>query len=210
MAVDNLLTAEELDYIGTLLRRPEQAHATGGQSLSFKLEGSLPATSLLTDLASRASLTLEAHVEHFCLSFPVRLDEDEFHSQHLHLAPPIIYESGPHLRPWRLPLPKPLPLLEADGGLSGIRVRELSPSGLLADTAAKREAPEHFHLHLALPNGSNLPIDAHRVRRTENGLTAYAVDFTEERDAESLRHFLFVQHRRLHPELQTELPGDLV
>jgi hypothetical protein len=113
-------------------------------------------------------------------------------------------------RAWRLHLEQPLPLLENDGGESSLSVHELSPHGLLVDAGKRRKPPKHFHLRLALPDVAPLEIEAHRVRELKGGLAAYEVAFAEEKDAERIRSFLYRQHQRLHPELQPELPADLV
>ncbi len=211
MAGEHLLTAEELAYLTEVTsnaagRKQKQAHA----SPSFRVEGNWEASELLTRLAANCQLSLDAAFGRFCLSFPLTVVEDEFHSLHLELSPPTIYEDGPKSRVWRLQLSKPLPLLEADGGRSSLRVRELSPNGLVVDTLRRKPAPEHFHLHLPLPDGEALPVSAHRVRVREDGLTAYEVEFAEAADTERLRRFIFTQHLRLHPELRPDVPAHLV
>lgn len=208
MNSDSILTSEEQAYLAELAI--EEPVVKQNAAPSFKIEGNWQATELLARLATNSRLSLEAESGRFCLSFPLHLVEDEFHSQHIELSSPTIYEIGPTLRAWRLQLKKPLPLLEADGGKSALRVHELSPNGLLVDNARHNSPPEHFHLHLPLPDGEAMPISAHRVRETEDGLTAYEVEFSAEHDTERLRRFLFSQHRRLHPELESKLPGDLV
>ncbi|MFC3606646.1 PilZ domain-containing protein [Stutzerimonas tarimensis] len=207
MVPDSILTSEEQAYLAELANE-EPAHRQSS-SPSFKIEGNWQATELLARLAANSRLSLEAETGRFCLSFQLQLVEDEFHSQHIELSAPTIYETGPKMRAWRLQLKRPLPLLEADGGKSALRVHELSPNGLLVGNL-HNSPPEHFHLHLPLPDGEAMPISAHRVRETKSGLTAYEVEFSEEQDTERLRRFLFSQHRRLHPELESELPEDLV
>lgn len=202
---EELLTREELDFISELLDAPARRKALP----SFKLEGSWEASEMLSNLAAHARLALDAEFDAFCLSFPLRLVEDEFHAQHLELAPPTIYERGPRLRAWRLQLPTPVALLEADGGKTDLRAHEISPRGLLV-SAARRRPPAHIDLCLPLPDGTSVPLSAHRIRETPEGLTAYALENESEQDTRRLRRFLFAQHRRLHPELGTEQPDDLV
>ncbi|MBB3101690.1 PilZ domain-containing protein [Azomonas macrocytogenes] len=204
----NIVSSEELAFINTLMNSTTQTVTQ--PSLGFRIDGNSRTRTLLATLACRSTLSLEAEFGRFCLSFPLELSEDEFHSQHLHMASPIIYEHGPRLRAWRLLLPQPLTLLNAEGDESMLRVHELSPYGLLVDTVAEQEPPERFYLYLPLPGDTPMPITAHRVRTTENGMIAYGFDFSSEEDAERLRCFLFSQHRNLYPELQPEIPDDLV
>lgn len=205
MAADDLLTQEELAYLQQLMPEPVRRNGVP----RFKIEGNWQASELLAGLAANARLTLEAEFDAFYLAFPLRLSEDEFHSQHIELAPPIIYERGPRLRTWRLSLPQPLPLLEDDGSHSGLQVRELSTNSLVVDSRDDG-APRHFHLHLPLPDDSTVPVRARQVRRMADGRTAYALDNLGESDRLRLRRYLFAQHRRLHPTPPPEPPDDLV
>ena len=202
-----VLTSAELAYINDLVTGPsaETGQAQGG----FRLDGGDKANTLLLRLAAKAKLTFEAEFDDYCMSFPLQLDKDEFQTVHLQLAPPTIYERGPVLRAWRLHLDEPLPLLSDDGHETALSVHELSPNGLLVDVGAKRKAPKHLHLHLALPGEDALEIDAHRIRDAKGGLTAYEVEYPQNRDAERIRSYLYEQHQRLHPELQPELPTEL-
>lgn len=194
------LTSAELAYINELLSGPptEAGEARPG----FRVDGGEKANSMLLQLAAKANLTLEAELADYCLSFALQLKQDEFQTIQLQLAPPTIYERGPVLRAWRLHLDEPLPLLNDDGDKTSLRVHELSPNGLLVDTGPKHKAPKHLHLHLALPGGGSLEIDAHRVREAEGGMTAYEVAYPQDKDAERIRSYLYQQHQRLYPELQ--------
>lgn len=201
------LTSAELAYINKLVSssRAEPGEARTG----FRVDGGEHANGLLLQLAAKANLTLEAELEDYCMSFPLQLTEDEFHTIQLQLAPPTIYERGPVLRAWRLQLDKPLPLLSDDGSETALSVHELSPSGLLVDTGAKQKAPKHLHMRLALPGEDSFQIDAHRIRNADGGMTAYQMEYPKDRDAERIRSYLYEQHQRLHPELQPELPVEM-
>ncbi|HCJ30507.1 MAG TPA: PilZ domain-containing protein [Pseudomonas sp.] len=198
-----VLTSAELAYINELL---DGSPAEPGETRAgFRVDGGEKANGLLLQLAAKANLTLEAELEDYCMSFPLQLNQDEFQTIQLQLAPPTIYERGPVLRAWRLHLDEPLPLLSDDGNETALSVHELSPNGLLVDVGPKRKAPKHLHLHLALPGEGSLEIDAHRIRDAEGGMTAYEVEYPQDRDAERIRSYLYEQHQRLHPELQPEL-----
>jgi len=208
MAEQTILSKDELTFIRKLMQRngPPSAERTTG----FRIDGGAQSNELLLQLAARANLSLQAEFEDFRMSFPLQLKEDELHSLDLQLAPPVIYERGPTTRAWRLHLEQPLALLKNDGGESSLSVHELSPHGLLVDAGKDRKPPKHFHLRLALPDDTPLEVDAHRVRELKGGLAAYEVEYPQEKDAERIRSFLYRQHQRLHPDLQPELPADLV
>lgn len=206
---EEILSDDELEFIHSLMAASSAAPVARGP-LTFMVDGGEQSNSLLLQLARSANLAFEAQFEDYCMSFPVQLTEDEFHALQMKLGPPIIYERGEVLRTWRLHLEQPLPLLKSDGGESALRVHELSSDGLLVGSRSKRKTPEQFHLRLALPDGNTMPVDARRIRTVQGGMTAYEVDFPFEEDAERIRHFLFKQHRRQHPELRPEKPGNLV
>ncbi|AHL74486.1 hypothetical protein CH92_05025 [Stutzerimonas stutzeri] len=206
MAKKTVLTSAELAYINELVNgSPVES---GELRSGFRVDGGEKANGLLLQLAAKANLTLEAELEDYCMSFPLQLNQDEFQAIQLQLAPPTIYERGPVLRAWRLHLDEPLPLLSNDGSETALSVHELSPNGLLVDTGPKRKAPKHLHLRLALPGEASLEIDAHRIRDAAGGMTAYEVEYPQDRDAERIRSYLYEQHQRLHPELQPELPTE--
>ncbi|MBA1272066.1 PilZ domain-containing protein [Stutzerimonas azotifigens] len=208
MADDSILSSDELEFINSLMNPPTVGQPSN--TPTFRVDGGPQSNQMLSTLAQHSKLTFDAQFDDFCMSFPLQLAKDEFHVLQLRMAAPVIYERGPVLRAWRFHPDKPLPLLEADGGRSSLSVHELSPSGLLVDTSRKRNTPDYFQLRLALPGGDTLPLEARRVRDVDEGMTAYEVDYPEQKDAERIRRYLFRQHRRLHPELQPEMPLDLV
>ncbi|QGZ32287.1 PilZ domain-containing protein [Stutzerimonas stutzeri] len=206
MPKKTVLTSAELEYINELVTGSPVD--PGETRASFRVDGGEKSNNLLLQLAAKANLTLEAEFEDYCMSFPLRLTQDEFHAIQLRLAPPTIYERGPVLRAWRLHLDEPLPLLSDDGHETALSVHELSPNGLLVDVGPEQHAPKHLHLHLALPGEQSLEVDGHRIRKAEGGMIAYEVDYPQDKDAERIRSYLYEQHQRLHPELQPELPPE--
>ena len=208
MPKKTVLTSAELAYINDLVS--STSAESGETRAGFNVDGGEKANGLLLQLAAKANLTLEAELEDYCMSFPLRLNQDEFQAIHLQLAPPTIYERGPVLRAWRLHLDEPLPLLSDDGNKTALSVHELSPNGLLVDVGSKQQAPKHLHMHLAIPGEGSLEIDAHRIRDAEGGMTAYEVEYPQDKDAERIRSYLYEQHQRLHPDLQPELPNEML
>ncbi|MGK9065518.1 PilZ domain-containing protein [Stutzerimonas chloritidismutans] len=199
------LSSAELAYINELVNSSRARSEPGETRAGFQVDGGDRANALLLQLAAKANLTLEAELEDYCMSFPLQLKQDEFQSITLQLAPPTIYERGPVLRAWRLHLDEPLPLLSTNGDKTTLSVHELSPKGLVVDTGPK-QAPSHLHLRLELPGNEPLEVDGWRIRDTEDGMTAYEVQYPRDKDAERLRSYLYEQHQRLHPDLQPELP----
>jgi hypothetical protein len=196
MPKDPLLTQEELAYIHDLLG------ANGGPAGAtphFPVDSNPQTQALLATLGARAQLTLEARVGGQRLAFPLRLVEDEFRALHLKLDPPRIYEKdhGPVERPWRLQLPEVLILQDRDGRSTGLRVHELSPSGLLLETTESKPPPD-FSLWLPLPDQAPLPLQGRYVRTVEGGLHAYCLKPGQRDDLKRLHQYLFQQHR-LHP-----------
>ena len=208
MAEKTVLTRDELAYINRLVN--QDVPDTSAPRSGFRIDGGPQSNELLGRLASHAELSLQAKFGDFSMSFPLLLKEDEFHNLELQLAPPRIFENGTVTRAWRLHLDKPLPLLTDDGSESSLNVHELSSNGLLVTAGKQRKPPKHFNLLLALPNEAPLAVDASRVREVKGGAAAYEVEFAREQDAERIRSFLYQQHQKLHPELQPELPVDLV
>ena len=204
MADKIALTHSELAYINRLLSDSDSQPDPDQSQSGFHVDGGEHANGLLLQLAAKASLSLEAQLEDYCMSFPLRLIEDELYGIQLQLAPPTIYERGPVLRAWRLHLDEPLALLSDDGCETALSVHELSAHGLLVDTGPKK-APKRLHLQLPLPGEAPLKFEAQQVRNSADGLTVYEVQY-EDRDAERIRSYLYEQHQRLHPELQQELP----
>lgn len=208
MVEHSILSEEELDFIRKLMQ-PNGSKVVE-RTAGFRIDGGAQGNALLLQLAAQADLRLQAEFEHFSMSFPVRLLEDELHSLDLQLAAPLIYERGPVLRAWRLQLPEPFALLESNGTPSPFSVLQLSAHGVLVAAGKRRKPPRQFHLGLAMPDGAILDIDAQRVRELQEGVAAYRISFVRQEDAERVRAFLYEQHQRLHPELRPELPDDLV
>lgn len=193
------LSQDEREFIQQLLISPVNGKPL--QAPSFRVDGGEQANALLARLAANANLSLESQFDDFSMTFPLHVLEDEFHTLHLKLGAPSIFESGPVLRPWRLQLNQAIALLDAHGAPSSLSVQELSPNGLLVSSAAK--APLRFKLWLALPDQQPILIHGKRVRTVGKQLTAYTVQVGPEnlQDGERIRQFIFQQHRLQHPQL---------
>lgn len=199
-----VLSRDERAFLQKLLGETPQMP---GVSRSFRIDGGEAGNALLERLAMHSSLTLESQAENYRLSFPLELQEDEFHSLQISLGTPRIFEHGPTQRPWRVHLDPAPALLDANGAATHLHVLEMSPSGLLLDLG-EGHMPERFSLWLALPDQEPIPIRGSLARITMPGVAAYRIELRHNRHAERLRRFIFRQHRLQHPELDSAVPAE--
>lgn len=199
-----VLSRDERAFLQKLLG--EAAQSAPGSPRSFRIDGGESGNALLTRLAQHSSLSLESQGEDFRLSFPLELEQDEFHSLQINLGTPRIFEHGPTQRPWRVHMEPAPALLDANGSPTHLRVLELSPSGLLLDIG-EGHMPERFSLWLALPEQEPIPIRGSLARVTMPGVAAYRIELRQARHAERIRRFIFAQHRLQHPDLGNSEPG---
>ncbi|CAK17295.1 PilZ domain-containing protein [Pseudomonas entomophila] len=205
MQADALLSQDELDFIQDMQHSPHLNKADPMSSLL--VNGDRRLKDLLTRLVANEQVTLQASFNNQQLSFPLQLVEDEFHALHLQLGSPDIYEDGPMLRPWRLPLERPSPLLDDHGKASGLWVRDISFKGVLLEVRGSLKAPNRFDLRFA--PGDIPPIGLHgRLRRRINPtLAAYDLSQTPAEEVERLREYILQAHRQAHPELHAQAPA---
>lgn len=193
MATQELLSSDELSFIHQLLDSAEQE---SDQSIALQL----PLSGLMLPLLEKAEqLVLVANYRHHLLRLPVRFRRDEFGRGGLQLEAPEILETGPQLRNWRLQPLRPLRLLDEQGRDIGLRIYDLSMSGLVLTFEPQDSVPELLNLQLELPDDSNLlPLEMAQVRRLGDGRVAYRLVSDGDDSIERLRWFLFRQHRHLH------------
>ncbi|WP_462381609.1 PilZ domain-containing protein [Pseudomonas sp. Marseille-QA0892] len=182
-----LLTQDELAFIRDVLDTPQWGLHLSGASLG---QESSRALTLLKGLADCGKLTLEAQLPDRALTFSVHVSEREADTLHLTIDAPRILQKGPTLRPWRLELDEPLPLLEANGTEMGLHVRELSPNGALVEATRGGLMPEHFEGQLPLPGQPTMRVKGRWVRTTPAGRGAYRLKLSEV-DEQHLRQFVF-------------------
>lgn len=182
-----LLTQDELSFIRDVLDTPQWGLHLSGASLG---QESSHALTLLKRLADCGKLTLEAQLPDRALTFSVHVTEHEADTLHLTIDAPRILEKGPTLRPWRLELEEPLPLLETNGTEMGLRICELSPNGALVEVSDGDPMPEHFAGQLALPDQPTMSVKGRWVRTTPAGRGAYRLKLSE-LDEQHLRQFVF-------------------
>lgn len=204
MSKPSVLSPEERSFLARLLTSDTPALPS---ERSFMIDGGETGNSLLSSLATHSKMSLESRFPDFWMSFPLTLAEDEFHALQLTLGAPRIYEYGPNQRPWRLHLDTPLVLQDADGRPTELRVRELSPNGLLLDLSASDAAPTQFSLWLPLPDQDPVEIRGTLVRAKGMRLAAYRIRLVHPEQGEDIRRFIFRQHRLQHPELEIHIPA---
>lgn len=194
MGSNDLLSADELALLTEVM-------AVEGE-LEPPLPLNLPYGSVLLPLMERADgLVLVANYRHHLLRFPVRLQRDEFGRLALGIDAPEILETGPTTRNWRVRPLHPLRLLDSQGQDTGLRIHDLSISGLALTFDHHHQAPELLNLQLELPDGGDLvPLEAALVRQLDHRRVAYRLVSDDDEPFDRLRWFLFHQHRALHPD----------
>ncbi|WP_194789127.1 hypothetical protein [Pseudomonas sp. UFMG81] len=202
MQADALLSQAELDFIQDMQHSPQLNLADPVSSL--RVNGDRRLNELLTRLIANEQVTLQANFNNQQLSFPLQLVEDEFHALHLQLGSPDIYEDGPMLRPWRLSLERPSPLLGDHGQASDLWVRDISFKGVLLEVRGNAKAPSRFDLRFA--PGDVPPIGLRGVlrRRINARHAAYDLSQTPAEEIERLREYILQAHRQAHPELHAQ------
>lgn len=202
MQEDVLLTQDELDYIQDVQQSPQFAVVDALPSLL--VNGDSRVQNLLTRLVADEQVTLQAHFNNQQISFPLQVIEDEFHTLHLQLGAPEIYEDGPRLRPWRLSLDHPIALLNADGQPSGLWVCDISFKGVLVELRGLPEAPEQFELQFAPGDIEPIELKGTQRRQINGTKAAYHLGRSAAEDIERLRDYILQAHSRVHPELHTQ------
>lgn len=200
MSKKSLLSLEELSYIQNIFGN--SLALSGLPSTSFRVDGGASANAILASLGKHAELHLDAQLGDQHLRFPLQLVEDEFHALHLEFGAPGIFQQGEVQRSWRLILEQPLFLLHKNGHTSDLRIHEISPSGVLIESTGTLDSPESFTLWLPLPDQEPIKLSGNYVRRINRELSAFRLDLLPASHGERLRHFIFQQHLRQHPQLQ--------
>ena len=203
MHADALLTQDELDFIQDMQHSPQLNLADPMSSL--RVNGDRHIQSLLTRLVANEQVTLQAQFNNQQISFPLQLVEDEFHAVHLQIGSPEIYEDGPMLRPWRLSMDQPSALLDAQGKVSGLFVRDISFKGALLEVRGLPEAPTRFDLRFAPAGIPPISLHGRLRRRIGPDLAAYDLSRSADEEIERLREYILQAHRQAHPELHAQV-----
>lgn len=204
MQPDALLTQDELDFIQDMQHSPQLNLADPTSSL--QVNGDRRVQSLLARLVANEQVTLQAQFNNQQISFPLQLVEDEFNALHLQIGSPEIYEDdGPMLRPWRLSMEQPCPLLDAQGKPSGLLVRDISFKGVLLEVRSMAKAPTRFDLHFAPTGVSPIGLHGRLRRRIGPDLAAYDLSRSSSGEIDRLREYILQAHRLAHPELHDQV-----
>ncbi|WP_225775241.1 hypothetical protein [Pseudomonas sp. Marseille-Q5115] len=199
MQPDSLLTQDELDFLQGI--HHSLAADNSDASTGLMVNGGTQLQELLTRLVAHEHVTIQAQYENQQLSFPLRLEEDEFHAQHIKLGAPTIYEDGPMIRPWRLALADAIALQGRRGKPVSLWVVEISVSGVVLQLRDGIEAPEVFSLWFAPEGYAPIALRGSLEREIAEGLMAYRLIPHDAQEAERLRHYILEQHRLAHPDL---------
>jgi hypothetical protein len=199
MRRDALLTQDELDFIRNMQHNPQLNLRDTSSSLT--VNGGSQLRDLLTRLAAHDHVTLQAHFDNQQLTFPLHLEEDEFHAVHLRLGVPSIFEDGPMIRPWRLALEAPVALENVRGNPSALWVHEVSFKGVLVEIRGRIKPPKTFALWFSPSGYERIAIRGTLERETARGLFAYRLGQGDADETERLRQFILHQHRLMHPQM---------
>nr|BFD39704.1 hypothetical protein FFPRI1PSEUD_12030 [Pseudomonas sp. FFPRI_1] len=199
MQRDALLTQDELDFIQTMQHNP-QLNVRDATS-SLLVNGGAQIRDLLTRLAANEKVTLQAQFDNQQMTFPLYLEEDEFHALHLRLGVPSIFEDGPMIRPWRLALGTPVALENIKGQPGRLWVREVSFKGVLLEIRNRTRPPKQFALWFSPSGYERIALHGRFERQTEAGFYAYRLDQRDLEETERLRQFILQEHRHSHPAL---------
>lgn len=199
MQRDALLTQDELDFIRTMQHNP-QLNVRDATS-SLLVNGGSQIRDLLTRLAANEQVTIQAQFENQQITFPLHLEEDEFHALHLRLGVPSIYEGGPMVRPWRLALAEPVALENAKGQPGALWVHEISFKGVLLEVRNRTKPPKGFSLWFSPSGYERIALRGTFERQNEQGFYAYRLNQGNTGETERLRQYILQQHRLSHPAL---------
>lgn len=199
MQRDALLTQDELDFIQDMHHNPQLNVRDVTSSLT--VNGGAQIRDLLTRLAAHDHVTLQAQFDNQQMTFPLQLVEDEFHTVHLRLGVPSIFEDGPMIRPWRLALEEPVALENIKGQPAALWVHEVSFKGLLIEIRGRIKAPRTFSLWFSPSGYERIAVRGTLERETARGLFAYRLNQSDAEETERLRQFILQQHRLFHPQV---------
>lgn len=199
MQRDTLLTQDELDFIQTMHHNPQLNLRDTSSSLT--VNGGAQIRDLLTRLAAHEQVTIQAQFQNQQITFPLHLEEDEFHALHLRLGVPSIFEDGPMVRPWRLLLDEPVPLENIKGNPTSLRVHEVSFKGVLLQVRGRNKPPKSFSLWFSPSGYERIALRGTLERETAQGLFAYRLSQSDADETERLRQFILQQHRATFPQV---------
>ncbi|MEB0208361.1 hypothetical protein [Pseudomonas sp. CCC3.1] len=199
MSHDGLLTQDELDFIQLMHQNPLLNQREVSSSLT--VSGVSQIRDLLTRLAAHEQVTLQAQFANQKMSFPLRLIEDEFHTQHLQLGVPSIFEEGPKIRPWRFTLEEPVALENIRARPGHLWVTEVSFKGLLIEVRNNSRPPRQFAQWFSPTGYERIAVRGTLEQQTRSGLYAYRLNQKDTGETERLRQFILQQHRLAHPAL---------
>ena len=194
-----LLTQDELDFIQMMHHNPQLNLRDASSSLT--VNGGAQIRDLLTRLVAHENVTIQAQFDNQQLTFPLHLVEDEFHSVHLRLGVPSIFEDGPMIRPWRLALEAPVALENIKGHSSALWVHQVSFKGVLVEIRGRSRPPKSFSLWFSPSGYERISLRGTFERETARGLFAYRLSQGDADETERLRQFILQQHRLAHPEV---------
>jgi len=197
-----LVNDQEFELLSEMLLETE---IMNGKEHKYDISGqSGGKEALLFQLGLADDLQLVANYGDHHLVFPVQMEMGDFTNFSMSLKSPKIYETGEHLRSWRLAADKTMSIVNEAGELLPYHVKDLSASGisLLIEDNENAALPEVLNnLYLQLPDRERLPICGSQIRRIDQHTVAYSLGKgTDDSVLSSLTEYLFECHAEQHPE----------
>ena len=197
-----LVNDQEFELLSEMLLETE---IMNGKEHKYDISGqSGGKEALLFQLGLADDLQLVANYGDHHLVFPVQMEMGDFSNFSMSLKSPKIYETGEHLRSWRLAADKTMSIVNEAGEMLPYHVKDLSASGisLLIEDNENAALPEVLNnLYLQLPDRERLPICGSQIRRIDQHTVAYSLGKgTDDAVLSSLTEYLFECHAEQHPE----------
>ncbi|TEW51783.1 hypothetical protein [Psychromonas algicola] len=194
-----LINDDEYAMLSEMLLDTE---TTNDKGLKYDISGQSGKDKLLFQLAFADDLQLVANYADHYLVFPVQIERGDFSNFSLTVKSPNIFETGEHLRSWRLPANQKMSIVNNKGEKLPYCIKDLSASGisLLIDKQQAKEFPLTLQdTYLQLPNRKRLAISGSKIRRVDEQTMAYSLeDSTEDDVLDCLTEYLFECHAEQH------------
>ena len=200
-----LVNSEEFELLSELMMDIDE---TENKEVEFDIGSRGGKDTLLFQLGLADDLQLVANYGNHHLVFPVQMKMGDFSNFSMSLKSPKIYETGEHLRSWRLDADSAMMLVNDDGEKLNYQIKDISASGisLLIDDIEDGEFPDELNnIYLQLPDRDKLLISGSKIRRVDANSVAYSLgDSTDDEVLASLAEYLFERHAEKYPDAHTD------
>lgn len=200
-----LVSSEEFELLSEIIMDIDE---TENKEVEFEIGSRGGKDALLFQLGLADDLQLVANYGNHHIVFPVQMKMGDFSNFSMSLKSPKIYETGEHLRSWRLDADSAMMLVNDDGEKLNYQIKDISASGisLLIDDIEDGEFPDELNnIYLQLPDRDKLLISGSKIRRVDENSVAYSLgDSTDDEVLASLAEYLFERHAEKYPDAHTD------